>query len=337
MKILGIGRGLPLQVVTNQQLETILDTSDEWIRSRTGIKERRIMETNNLTALALEAGKEALLDAGLSGQDLDLILVATTLGDYLYPSIACMIQQDLGATCPCIDLHAACPGFLYALDTAEAYIKSGKARHILVVGSEAITRQADWGDRATCVLFGDGAGAFVIGPGDDLLAIHLTARTDKDALYALSPAGNCPYTKQDELQRNGLTMQGQEVFRFAVSQCTQDLQTVADASGIAISDMDYVLLHQANLRIIDTVRRRLSISPERLPCNIHRTGNTSAASIPLLLYELYHSGRLQKGQTLAMAAFGAGLVSAACVLRWDKEPPKALTPADDLFPFLTTN
>lgn len=331
MNILGIGRALPEQAITNAQLETFLDTTDEWIRTRTGIRERRVMDRQDLTGLAAAAAVEALADAGLSGADIDLVLVATTLGDYLFPSLSCLLLERIGASCPAMDLHAACTGFLYALQTADAFLSSGKANRVLVVGAEAITRLANWQDRSTCVLFGDGAGAVVAGKGDGLKSIRLSAHTDKQVLYSLSPAGNCPFTAPHAQPEEGLNMEGQEVFRFAVSQSEQDLRDALSDAGLTVDSVDWVLLHQANRRIVDTVRRRLAIPASKMPVNIHRTGNTSAASIPLLLWELYHTGRLKKGHTLALSAFGAGLTSGACVLRWDKEPPRNLRNAEDLF------
>lgn len=331
MKILGVGRALPKQAVTNRQLEAILDTDDEWIKSRTGISERRVLGDETLTGLALEAAKEAMEDAGVPGSQIGLILVATTMGDYLFPSLASLIQKDLDATCPAMDLHAACAGFIYALETADAFISSGKAGRVLVVGAEAITRLANWEDRSTCVLFGDGAGAVVLGPGEGLLSIHLTVKTDPDVLYSLAQPGNCPFTKKPAEKAEGLKMRGQDVFRYAVTRSAMDLETVAGLAGFALGEIDWVLLHQANRRILDAVRLRLGLDAKRMPGNIHRTGNTSAASIPLLLYELYHAGLLKQGQLLAMSAFGAGLTSGACVIRWGKAPPEILTPADDLF------
>ena len=333
MNILGIGRAVPEQAVTNAQLEQILDTSDEWIKSRTGIRERRVLSSQNLTALAVAAAREALADAGVAGEEVDLVLVATTLGDYLFPSLSCLLLKEIGASCPAMDLHAACTGFLYSLQTADAFLKSGKASRVLVVGAEAISRMANWKDRSTCVLFGDGAGAVVLGPGEGgLLSIHLHAHTDQELLFAHSPQGNCPYTRREDWDPEaGLTMSGQDVFRFAVSQSEKDLRTAVDEAGLTFEQIDWVLLHQANRRILDTVRRRLNLNREQMPSNIHRTGNTSAASIPLLLWELYHSGRLQKGHTLAMSAFGAGLTSGACVLRWQKDAPDTVIDAPDLF------
>ena len=337
MKILGIGRALPQQIVTNRQLEAILDTNDEWISSRTGIRERRILGDETLTGLALAAAREALTDAGLTGPDIGLILVATTLGDYLFPSIASLIQADLNASCPAMDLHAACAGFIYALDTADAYISSGKVQNVLIVGAEAITRLADWEDRSTCVLFGDGAGAMVAGPGEGLLSSHLTVQTNPDVLYSMGPPGNCPFTEQPAEVSRGLKMKGQDVYRYAVTRSAGDLEIVVSEAGLALSDIDWFLLHQANRRILDAVRARLSLPAVKLPSNIHRTGNTSAASIPLLMYELYHAGLLKEGQLVAMSAFGAGLTSGACVLRWGKAPPTTLTPVDDLFTLSQSN
>lgn len=330
MNILGIGRALPDQAVTNGQIAKILDTSDEWIRSRTGIAERRVMADQGLTALAVGACEEALRDAQVRPGQIDWILGATTMGDYVFPSLACLVQRGIGAACPAMDLHAACSGFLYGLDCADALIASGRARRVLLVGAEALSRLTNWQDRATAVLFGDGAAAVVLGPGEGLLSLRLHAQGEDRLLAHRAHPGTCPYTDRPQGD-HGLTMQGQEVFRFAVSQSPRDLLEAAEAAGIAIEDVDWVLLHQANRRIIDAVRARLGIPAHRLPSNIHRLGNTSAASIPLLLYELYHSGRLLPGQLLAMSAFGAGLTSGACVFRWTRPAPMAPVPADDIF------
>lgn len=331
MNIAVIGSALPDQAVSNRQLEGILDTSDAWIRTRTGISSRRVMEDSGLTRLALTAAKKALADAGVSGGELDYILAATTMGDYVFPSLACMIQRDLGASCPAMDLHAACAGFVYALETADSFIQAGKARYVLVVGAEAITRLANWQDRATCVLFGDGAGAAVLGPGEGFLACRLSAQTDPGVLYMLAEPGNSPFTRKPDEAPAGLRMMGQDVFRFAVTRSVKDLTEVSRDAGLPVQALDWVLLHQANRRILDAVGQRLGLDPRRMPSNIHRTGNTSAASIPLLLDEIYRAGLLRPGHLIAMSAFGAGLVSGACILKWDKEPPATLTPAEDLF------
>lgn len=332
MKITGIGRGIPDQVVTNHQLEQILDTSDDWIKSRTGISERRILTEQNLNELASNASAEALADAGLSGADIDLVLVATTMADYIFPNMASMITRHIGANCPAMDLHAACTGFLYGLQTANAYLKAGLARRVLLVGAEAISRLSDWNDRGTCILFGDGAGAVVLEEGDGLKSMHLSTQADDRVLFMHSQPGNSPYTKGHSHDKPGLTMEGQDVFRFAVSQCEKDLRTALELADMGMEEVDWVLLHQANSRIIETIKRRFNIDPKKVPSNIHRTGNTSAASIPLLLWELYHAGMLKPGQTLALSAFGAGLTSGACVMTWHKDAPKTLIPGDDLLP-----
>lgn len=332
MKILGIGRALPEQMITNQDLEKVLDTSDEWIQSRTGIKERRVMAEQNLNALAVDAAKEALKDANVDGKDIDLVLVATTMADHLFPSLSSLLAGEIGTSCPTMDIHAACTGFIYGLMTAEAYLKSKMASKVLLIGAEAFTRLVDWQDRSTCVLFGDGAGAVVLGDGEDLMSIHLSTQANDQLLFYHAPPGNSPYTKEQANTKAGLTMDGQNVFRFAVSQSEKDLNTALKAAGLSLEQVDWVLFHQANRRIIDTVRKRMNLSPEKLPMNIHRVGNTSAASIPLLLWELYHAGKLLPGQILAMSAFGAGLTSGACVLRWDKEKPAITVDENDLFP-----
>ncbi len=332
MKILGIGRAIPDQVVTNAQLEEILDTSDEWIQSRTGIRERRILKEQNLNKLAFMAAEEALDDAGVQGNEIDLILVATTMADYLFPSLACLLAGQLGTACPAMDIHAACTGFIYCLNTAQAYLKSGMAKKVLVVGAEAISRLADWKDRGTCVLFGDGAGAVVLEAGNDLLSINLSTQSNDKALFFHAPPGNSPYTKGHEAKQDGLSMEGQDVFRFAVGQSEKDLTAAINSAGLSADDVDWVLFHQANRRIIDTVRKRMNLSPQKLPMNIHRTGNTSAASIPLLLWELDRAGKLEPGQIVAMSAFGAGLTSGACVLRWSKARKEASFDEKDLFP-----
>lgn len=321
MKILGMGCALPPQVVTNNQLEQILDTSDEWIQSRTGIRERHILSGGTVAGLALEAGQEALQDSGLTGADLDMILVTTAQGDDLFPSVSCTIQQDLGANCPCMDLHVACAGFIYALDTADAYIKSGKASHILIVSAEGLSRLSDWSDRSTCVLFGDAAGAVVVGPGEGLLSCQLSALSRRDILFGTYTGLPCPFSPPEEKVAAGIRMEGQEVFKFAVGISAADLLKAADKADIPIAQMDWVLLHQANRRIIDAVSRRLGVTPGRVPSNIHRLGNTSSASIPLLMYDLYHAGLLEPGHVLALSGFGSGMVSGACILRWDKPKP----------------
>jgi len=316
VKITGIGRGLPRQTVSNAQLERILDTSDEWIRSRTGISERRVLGEDTLTELALAAGREALADAGVTGADLDLILVATTMGDYVFPALSCLIQQDLGATCPAMDLHAACTGFLYSLQTADAFLRAGKAKRVLVVGAESITRLTNWEDRATCVLFGDGAGAVVVEPGEGLLSMRLSAQTDAQVLYLRAEPGNCPFTRHPEEKADGLKMLGQDVFRFAVTACTRDLETAVSEAGVGMEDVDWFLLHQANRRILEGTVRKLGIREESIVMTLDRHGNTSAASIPLAFDVAVKDGRIAKGDLVLFEAMGGGFTWGAVLARY---------------------
>lgn len=331
MKIFGLGHALPEQIVTNQDLTRFLDTNDAWIQSRTGIKERRILKEESVNSLAVNAGLKALRDAGIEAEELGLILVSTMLGDQLYPSTACMVQKALGASCPSMDINAACTGFLYAMDIADAYIQCGKARYILIISVEGMSRLVDWEDRSTCVLFGDAAGAALVGPGDSLKSIHLAADGQRDLLYGVMPRENCPFTPPGPLEPHGLQMKGQEVFRFAVSQSSADLQLAIQNAGLEADQIDWFLLHQANRRILEAVRLRLKAPAGKMPSNIHRLGNSSSASLPVLLYELYHSGLLRQGHLLALSAFGSGMTSGACVLCWDKPaPPNTEDPENTL-------
>lgn len=332
LSLAGIGAALPPQAVPNKQLEHVVNTTDQWIASRTGIAQRRILDGGPLYALALQAAKEALEDAGIAAGQVDYIIAATSQADDVFPSLAAMVQQPLGAQCPCADLHAACSGFLYALDMAQAYIQSGKARRVLVIAAEAMSRLVNWQDRSTCVLFGDGAAAVVVQAGRGLLSLRLGAQTNHALLHAPSPRGNCPFA-QAYAPAPGIAMQGQEVFRFAVAQCADSLRQAAQDAEIALEKVDYLVLHQANRRILEAVRARLALDGARVPTNIHRLGNTSSASIPLLLYDLYHAGLLAPGTLLALGAFGAGLTWGAAVLRWDKPLPASRKEATELLQF----
>lgn len=317
--IKGTGSAVPKLAVTNDDLSRIVNTSDEWITTRTGVKERRVLSDETLTDLALEAAVKALEDAGVKPGELDFILCATIRGDIISPSMGCLLQGRLGADCPAMDINAACSGFMYALDVADAFFASGRVKKMLVVAAEALSPMVDWGDRATCVLFGDAAGAVVLEEGDDLLAICLQARGTPDPLRvtgfpARSPfMGNAP-AAEDEAAK--VHMNGQEVYKFAVGAMTEGLQGVIAQAGLKDEDVDWVLPHQANIRIIQAAKQRLNIAPERFLHNIERYGNTSAATIPVLLDECRQAGKFRRGDILAMSAFGAGLTSGACLLRW---------------------
>lgn len=316
MRIIGTGSALPSMVVTNQDLTKFLDTSDEWISTRTGIRERRVLSAESLDALASRAAKAALDCAGLTAKDIDFIVCSTVQGEWVTPALSCAVQRDLGAACPALDLNGACAGFVYALDIADAYLKSGKAGRMLIVCAEAMSRIVDWTRREESVLFGDGAGAAVVDGGEGLLASRLTTRTESMPLHVRASTGNSPF-ETNPIAQDFLHMAGQEVYRFAVSACVEDLREVLSGAGIAQEAVDYFLLHQANFRILEAVRARMEQPPEKFPHNLERYGNTSSASIPILLDELNRAGRLTAGQTLALSAFGAGLVTGACLIRWN--------------------
>jgi 3-oxoacyl-[acyl-carrier-protein] synthase-3 len=317
IKITGTGSCLPPLSVTNQELSKILDTSHEWIFSRTGIESRHICE-NGLTPIAAEAGAEALKDAGRTIEEMDYILCATISPDYATPSLACMVQQELGGTCPALDIGAACSGFLYGLDMAQALIVSGKAKHILLIAAESMSSTVDWTKRDVSVLFGDGAGAVVLEEGEDLLSISIGAVGQAEPLFMKRSAGNCPYA----LPKPGdvyLHMDGQEIYKFAVNAMVRDILHVMEAAGVSSEEVDYVLPHQANLRILEAASKKLPIPAEKFLNNIRSTGNTSAASIPILLDEARKSGKIKAGQLLVMSAFGAGLTTGACIIKWSKD------------------
>ena len=317
--IWGTGSALPEKVVTNADLSTFLDTSDEWIVSRTGIRERRVLTHETLADLAVRAALSALDAAGTRAEDLTMILCATVSGEYRFPSLACQVQALIGAGCPAMDINAACSGFLYALDTADAYFARDSKARILVVAADGLSALVDWRDRSVCVLFGDGAGAVVLGEGDGLKSIRLRARGDTDLLSALHPSGNSPYRVQPEGD-TFVHMDGQKVYRSAVSCMTEDLQLVIKDAGMQMTDVDHVLLHQANVRIVDAVASRLTIPRDRYLANIGRVGNTSAASIPILLDEMCRQEDRPQDCVLAMAAFGGGATGGACVIRWHTRP-----------------
>ncbi|NCB41314.1 MAG: ketoacyl-ACP synthase III [Clostridia bacterium] len=316
IKITGTGSALPELSKTNEDLSKILDTSHEWIFSRTGIASRHICE-EGLTPIAVQAGINALKDAAISAETLDYIICATVSSDYGTPSLACLVQKELGATCPAMDLSAACAGFIYGLEVADAFISSGKAKRILLIAAESMSSTVDWTKRDVSVLFGDGAGAAIIEKGDDLMSICTNAFGRPEPLYMKRPKSNCPFVKEREGDVY-LHMDGQEIYKFAVNAMIKDITHVLEEANVDSCDVDYVLPHQANMRIIDAATRKLSIPKEKFLSNIESTGNTSAASIPILLDESCKSGLIKAGQLLVMTAFGAGLTTGACVIKWSK-------------------
>lgn len=313
-QILGTGSALPACRKTNDDLSQLVDTSDEWITTRTGIKERRILTTETVTEIAVTAAKNALDNSGIAASELDYIICPTLAGDYMTPSLACVVQMELGASCPAVDVNGACSGFLYGLDVAEGIFARKKARYVLVLAAERLSRILDWTDRSTCVLFGDAAAAVVLGEGDALRFLEVTAHGNLCLAAPLS-SGSCPYTEPDT-RKPGLLMKSREVYTFAVGAISSGIEKAAQETGIPTEETDYYFLHQANLRIIETARKKLGLPREKFPVNIQKYGNTSAVSIPLLLDEWNRAGKLKKGQHLVMCAFGAGLTTGTAAIDW---------------------
>ncbi len=318
-QIVGWGRYLPSRVLTNQDLAAMVDTSDEWIRQRTGIMERRIAAPNETTAeMSLRAAQDALRMAGISSEDIDLIIVATSTPDQEFPATACILQDALGAThAGAFDLSAGCSGFVYALAMAGAAISAGTTRLALVVGAEKLSRIIDWSDRATCVLFGDGAGAVVLRGGEGptgILSTTLGADGSGADLLALRPK------ESDDPNGRGpyITMDGRRVFKFATRVMASAVNRVVSEAGLSMADLQLIIPHQANQRIIDAACEEMGFPAEKTFSNLEYYGNTSAASIPIALCEVVEEGRLADGDLVALVAFGAGLSWAAALIRWGR-------------------
>ena len=315
MKILGTGSALPAKVVTNDDLAGFLDTNDEWISTRTGIRERRVLSDETLQSLAERAGRNALESAGVAPEEIDFVLVSTVQAETMTPALACDIQPALGLKCMGLDLNGGCTGFIAALAVAEGLIASGRARKLLVVSAEALSRFADWIDRSTCVLFGDAAGAVVVGEGEGVEDIRFAGEPRHDVLCAHTPPGNSPFAV-DPAPAQYLKMQGQEVYKFAVSHSFRDIRDMLQVHALQAEDVDFYVLHQANMRILEAVRTRLKVGEERFPHNIERTGNTSSATVPVLLDELNRAGKLKPGCRVILSAFGAGLCTGTALIRF---------------------
>jgi 3-oxoacyl-[acyl-carrier-protein] synthase-3 len=313
-RILGTGGYLPERVVTNAELETIVDTTDAWIRERSGIEQRHLVRDGETCSdLAERASSLALEAAGISAQDLDLIVVATTTPDQYFPSTACILQRRLDVHgCPAFDVQAVCAGFVYALSVADKFVRTGSARHALVVGSETFSRILNWEDRSTCVLFGDGAGAVVLGAADSpgILSTHLHADgAYKEMLEIPGGIGNGDYAN------NRVTMKGNEVFRFAVTNLSKIVDETLKANGLTKEDIDWLIPHQANLRIIQATARKLQLPMDRVVVTVADHANTSAASVPLALDRAVRDGRVQRGQLLLMEAIGGGFTWGSALVR----------------------
>ncbi|ADF37560.1 MULTISPECIES: beta-ketoacyl-ACP synthase III [Priestia] len=308
--VLGIGRYVPEKVVTNLDLEKVMDTSDEWIRTRTGIQERRIAADNEDTSdLAYKAAVEALHKANVEAEDIDMIIVATVTPDQPFPTVSCMLQEKLGAKkAASYDVSAACAGFMYGMITAKQFIETNAYKHILVVGVEKLSKITDWDDRNTAVLFGDGAGAVVMGPvseGRGILSFELGSDgTGGKHLY------------QNELDH--IVMNGREVFKFAVRQMGESAVNVIEKAGLTKEDVDFLVPHQANIRIMEAARQRLDLPEEKMSKTIQYYGNTSAASIPISIVHELEAGKIQDDDLIVMVGFGGGLTWGAIAIRWGK-------------------
>lgn len=329
-RIIGTGSYLPEMVVTNDDLAKIMDTSDEWISSRTGIRARHLVKEETTASMCVEAAKRALADAGMQAEEIDLIIVGTITGDHVTPSTACEVQAAIGADkAVAFDVNAACSGFLFALHTAHAYIQAGIYKNALLLGAETLSKIMDWSDRSTCVLFGDGAGAAVVRADETgLIAFDQGSDGAKGHVLACKNRNNNnPYVTNDK-EYDYVHMDGQEVYKFAVSTVPKSIQKVLEkASADALEDgtekpayttddINYYVLHQANIRIIQSVAKRLKVEESRFPISLDHCGNVSAGSVPILLDEMNRQGLLKRGDKIVMSGFGAGLTWGTALLEW---------------------
>ena len=317
-RISGTGSVLPDKVLTNADLEQIVDTSDEWITERTGIKKRHIVDGETTCDIAEIASRRAIEAAGIKPQDIDLIVVATTTPDRVFPSTACLLQDRLDIHgCPAFDVQAVCTGFVYALGVADMFVTTGKAKHALVVGAETLSKIIDWTDRGTCVLFGDGAGAVVISASDEpgILSTHLHADGQYKELLTV-PAGISENYEQLKAGEAYMHMKGNEVFKMAVNTLGRIVDETLAFNNMEKSDVDWLVPHQANIRIIVATARKLNMSMDHVVVTVGETGNTSAASIPLALDTAVRDGRIERGQTLMLEAFGGGFTWGSALLKY---------------------
>ena len=320
--IIGLGVYLPERVLTNFDLEKMVDTSDEWIRTRTGVRERRIAKKEECASdLGSRAALAAIQDAHLTPEDIDLIVVATITPDMFFPSTACNIQNKIGARCGAFDIAAACSGFPYALAVAEGFIRSGMYQKILVVGTEVLSGFIDWKDRSTCVLFGDGAGAAVVSgvtDGHGIRSTYLGADGSQGDLLKI-PGGGSRMPPSEETVKSGmhyLKMQGSEIFKLAVRRMEEAIGEVLKRGGLIAKDVDCVIPHQANLRILQAVAERVNIPLDKIFVNVERYGNMSSASTVVALYEAVKQGKIKSGSNVVLVAFGGGLTWASCLIKW---------------------
>ena len=321
IRIIGTGSYLPKKVADNHFLSTIVDTDDEWIRQRTGIKERHLSNgKEGTTYMATHAAEAALENAGIEPEDIDMIIVATVSADTYVPSTSCQVPGAIGAIrATCLDINAACSGFLFALNTAYAYIETGMAKTILIAGAETLSREVDWSDRSSCILFGDGAGAAIVqkteGEGGFLASVTGSDGTQGEVLTCKGRGIQNPF-HQSKRKKDYIKMEGQAVFRFAVTMVPRCIKQILKKTGTEPDEIKYFVLHQANVRILEVIAKRLKVDIDKFPMNLDRYGNTSSASIPILLDELNRNKLLQPGDKIVLSGFGGGLTWGAVLLEW---------------------
>jgi len=318
-KIAGTGRYLPERILTNADLEKMVDTTDEWIRTRTGVERRHVASKDQTTSdLCVEAARIAMEDAGVTADDIDLIVIGTTSPDLIFPNVATLVQRRLGIHgCPAFSIEAACTGFLYALTTTDKFVRAGETKCALVIGAEIITKLIDWSDRTTCVLFGDGAGAVIVKPSAEpgIISCHLGADGQyKDLLYY--PVGASKDLHKAGVGDSKILMKGNEVFKVAVKTLGKVAQQALDANGIGKEELDWLIPHQANLRIIQATAKRLGVPMEKVILTVQDHGNTSAASVPMALDVGVRDGRIERGQLILLEAFGGGFTWGSVLLRY---------------------
>lgn len=321
IRIIGTGSYLPKKVADNHFLSTIVDTDDEWIRQRTGIKERHLSNgKEGTTYMATHAAEAALENAGITADELDMIIVATVSADTYVPSTSCKVQGAIGAIrATCFDLNAACSGFLFAMNTAYAYIEMGMAKTILIIGAETLSREVDWSDRSSCILFGDGAGAAIMrqeeGKGGLIASVTGSDGSQGDVLTCKGRGIQNPF-HQSKRKKDYLRMEGQAVFRFAVTMVPRCIKQILKKTGYDTEDIKFFVLHQANVRILELIAKRLKVDIDKFPMNLDHYGNTSSASIPILLDELNRNNLLEPGDKIVLSGFGGGLTWGAVLIEW---------------------
>ncbi len=313
--IIGTGFKVPEKIVTNDDLSKIVDTSDEWITTRTGISQRRIATTETALSLSVDASKQALERSKISASDIDLVICSIMRSDTYTPSLACSVSEALGITAPAFDINAACTGVLYAQNIAKMYFDAGQAKNILIISCEILSRLIDWSDRATCVLFGDGAAASVLTKGTGLLASHISAVPDSKMMVGYGYDGKSPFSEVSNPDYF-LHMNGQDVYKFAVNTMVKEVKTVLEMANLTSDDITYFMPHQANERIIDAACKKLSIGGDRVVKNIDKYGNMSSVSVLSLLAETDSACKLKAGDKILMVAFGAGMTAGASIIEW---------------------